>query len=51
MIVVDTSAAVLALLNDGDARTLLANQPAAVPHLIDAELANALRTQVRREAV
>ena len=48
MIVVDASAAVLALLNDGDARARLANEPLAVPHLADSEIVQALRSQVRR---
>jgi len=51
MIVVDASAAVLGLLNDGDARRSLANEAVAVPHLADSEVANALRSQVRRGAV
>ena len=48
MIVLDASAAVLALLNDGDARRRLASEIVAVPHLIDVEVAHALRGQVRR---
>lgn len=48
MIVVDASAAVLALLNDGDARARLANEALAVPHLADSEIVQALRSQVRR---
>ena len=36
MIVVDASAAVLGLLNDGDARRSLAHDVVAVPHLADA---------------
>ncbi len=48
MIVVDASAAVLALLNDGDARRLLAREALAVPHLIDSEIANAVRANVIR---
>ena len=48
MIVLDASAAVLALLNDGDARRALATGPVAVPHLADSEIANALRSQVLR---
>jgi len=51
MIVVDASVAVLALLNDGAARASLATEHVAVPHLIDAELAHALRTRVRREEI
>lgn len=46
MIVVDASAAVSALLNAGPARTALGTQQLAAPHLIDAEVANALRRQV-----
>ena len=48
MIVVDASAGVLALLNDGDARPLLATRTVAVPHLADPEVASALRAQVLR---
>lgn len=51
MIVLDASAAVLALLNDGDARRSLASEAVLVPHLVDAEVAHALRAQVRRERV
>ena len=43
MIVVDASAAVSALLNAGPARQALAQEQVHVPHLIDAEVANALR--------
>lgn len=48
MIVVDASAAVFGLLNDGDARRSLASATIAVPHLADSEVANALRLQVLR---
>ena len=48
MIVVDASAAVLGLLNDGDARARLAHEALAVPHLVDSEVVQALRSQVRR---
>ena len=48
MIVVDASAAVLGLLNDGDARAYLADEPFACPHLADSEIVHALRGQVRR---
>ena len=48
MIVVDASAAVLALLNDGEARARLATDTLATPHLADSEVAHALRAQVRR---
>ena len=47
MIVVDASVAVLGLLNDGDARTYLAEEPFACPHLADAEVVQALRARVR----
>lgn len=47
MIVLDASAAVAALLNDGDARTLVASESVHAPHLIDAEVASALRRLVR----
>lgn len=46
MIVVDASTAVLGLLNDGDARRLLATESVVAPHLIDAEVVHALRGQV-----
>lgn len=52
MIVLDASAAMLGLLNDGDARHLMAaTESIAVPHLADAEIANALRAMVRRESL
>lgn len=46
MIVVDASAAVLGLMNDGDARTFLAEEPFACPHLADSEIVSALRGRV-----
>ena len=51
MIVLDASAAVLALLNDGDARRSLASETVAVPHLAEAEVAHALRAHVLRGRV
>ena len=45
MIVVDASAAVSALLNDGQARRLLAVESVHAPHLVDAEVVSALRRQ------
>jgi predicted nucleic acid-binding protein len=42
---------VLGLLNDGDARALLATETLAVPHLVDSEIVNALRSLVQRSAV
>jgi predicted nucleic acid-binding protein len=51
VIVVDASAAVLALVNDGDARRSLASETVAVPHLADSEVAHALRAQVLRGTV
>jgi predicted nucleic acid-binding protein len=51
VIVLDASAAVLALLNDGEARRSVAREAVAVPHLVDAEVAHALRAQVRRGRV
>ena len=51
MIALDASAAVLALLNDGEARRLVARENVAIPHLADSELAHALRGQVRRERI
>jgi predicted nucleic acid-binding protein len=46
VIVVDASAAISALLNAGPARRALAEEQVHVPHLIDPELANALRRGV-----
>ncbi len=51
MIVLDASAAVLALLSDGDARRALAIENVAVPHLADSEVAHALRAQVLRQVL
>jgi predicted nucleic acid-binding protein len=48
VIVVDASAGLLGLLNDGDARAYLSNEPFACPDLADSELVHALRTRVRR---
>lgn len=46
MIVVDASAALSALLNAGPARSALAREQLHAPHLIDSEVANALRRRV-----
>ena len=46
MIVVDASATVSALLNAGPARRALADQQLHAPHLVDCEVANALRRGV-----
>ena len=46
MIVVDASAALSALLNPGQARRALASEQLHAPHLIDSEVANALRRGV-----
>ena len=43
---VDASAAVSALLNAGPARWALSDEQLHAPHLIDSEIANALRRQV-----
>jgi predicted nucleic acid-binding protein len=51
VIVLDASAGVLALLNDGDARRTLARETVSVPHLVDSEVADALRAQVLRDAI
>ena len=48
MIVIDASAAVLGLMNDGDARAMLAAQAATCPHLADSEVVHALRGRVLR---
>jgi predicted nucleic acid-binding protein len=46
VIVLDASAAVAALLNDGQARRLVAEEALHAPHLIDAEVVSALRRLV-----
>ena len=46
MIVFDASASVSALLTDGAARNVLAFEQVHVPHLVDSEVASALRRQV-----
>jgi predicted nucleic acid-binding protein len=46
VIVVDASAAVSALLNDGQARRLIAGESVHAPHLVDAEVVSVLRRQV-----
>jgi predicted nucleic acid-binding protein len=43
VIVVDASAGVAALLNAGPARQVLASEQLHAPHLVDSEVANALR--------
>lgn len=48
MIVVDASAALAALLNDGQARQLVGSERLHAPHLIDSEIASGLRRQVQR---
>lgn len=51
MIVVDASAAVSGLLNAGPARQALSEQQIHAPHLIDTEVANALRRQTANHRV
>jgi predicted nucleic acid-binding protein len=51
VIVLDASAAVLGLLNDGDARARMGLDALISPHLVDAEVAQALRGQARRGAI
>ena len=51
MIVLDASAAVLGLLNDGEARAKLCEDRILCPHLVDSEVAHALRAQVLRGSV
>lgn len=46
MIVVDASAALSALFNEGPARRALADDRLHAPHLIDAEVANGIRRWV-----
>lgn len=45
---IDASAAVLGLMNDGEARAALETEPVVCPHLVDSEVVNALRSQVFR---
>jgi predicted nucleic acid-binding protein len=51
VIVLDASAGVSALLNAGMARRLVSEQALHVPHLVDIEVASALRRQVAVGAV
>jgi predicted nucleic acid-binding protein len=51
VIVLDASAAVAALLNDGEARGMMATESVHVPHLIDAEVPNGLRRQARSGSI
>jgi len=48
VIVIDASAAVLGLLNDGEARAHLAHEAVVTPHLADSEILHALRARVLR---
>lgn len=48
MIVIDSSAAILGLLNDGAARAQLGGGAVACPHLADSEVAHVLRSKVLR---
>ena len=48
MIVVDASAALAALLNDGQARRLIGPEQLNTSHLVDSEIASALRRHVQR---
>lgn len=49
MIVVDASAALSALLNAGSARRAIGDQQLHAPHLIDSEVASALRRRIRAQ--
>ncbi|MGD9573394.1 MAG: type II toxin-antitoxin system VapC family toxin [Thermoleophilia bacterium] len=51
MIVADASCIVGALQGPGEARDLLASEHVVVPHLVDAEVANAFRGLVARGAL
>jgi predicted nucleic acid-binding protein len=51
VIVLDASAAVLALLSAGPARQIVAAEPLHVPHLIDTEVAGALRRRVAARSI
>jgi hypothetical protein len=46
VIVVDASAGVLGLLNDGDARWMVATDDVAVLYLADSEIVHSLRGQL-----
>jgi predicted nucleic acid-binding protein len=46
VIVLDASAAVSALLNDGQARGLISVESVHVPHLVDIEVVSSVRRQV-----
>lgn len=46
---IDASAAVLGLLNDGDARATIRGGAVVCPHLADSEVVHALRAQVLRD--
>jgi predicted nucleic acid-binding protein len=48
VIVIDASAAVLGLLNDGEARAMLAGEAVVCPHLADSEVVHAIRSQLLR---
>ena len=51
VMVIAASAVVLGLLNDADARRVMTDEGLAVPHLVDSEVAHALRGQVARSVV
>ncbi len=51
MIVVDASAAIAGLLNDGPARRSLAAEQLHIPHLIDSEVASGLRRLVSARSI
>jgi len=51
MIVVDVSAALTALLNEGPARELLGAERLHAPHLVDPEVAGGLRRQVQSKRI
>ena len=51
MIVLDASAAVLGLLNDGEARAMMRDQAVACPHLVDSEVVQAIRSKVLRAEI
>ena len=48
MIVIDASAAVLGLMNDGEARAMLEAEAVVCPHLADSEVVHSFRSQVLR---
>ena len=51
MIVLDASGAVIGLLSGGESRAVLRDEAIVCPHLVDSEVAHALRSQTFRGAI